>query len=91
MNVKNEIPTDVPSEIDLRLTDVLAFFSGADKIPLLGFIQMPTLDFCDTSKYPMASTCILTLTLPTQHRGNYIDFKSSAIMAFKYHGGFGLI
>ena len=85
------IPTDDPSNIDLRLSDVLAFFSGADKILPMGFSQKPTLEFSPTNPYPMASTCTLTLTLPTKFKSNYNDFRNSAIMAFKYNGGFGLV
>lgn len=85
------IPTDDASNIDLRLSDVLAFFSGAEKIPPMGFTQKPTLEFSPTNTYPMASTCTLALTLPTKFKNNYNDFKNSAIMAFKHHGGFGLV
>ena len=47
MFINNRFPTDDPSNTDFRLSDVLAFFSGAEKI----FTQKPTLEFSSTNPY----------------------------------------
>ncbi len=43
-----------------------------------------------TSIYPMASTCALTLILPTKY-DNYSEFKEKMAFAIKNNGGFGLL
>jgi hypothetical protein len=77
-------------EADLTFQDVLAFFTGAERIPPLGFHNQPTLNFNDNNPFPTASTCGIVLTLPTQYHDNYRLFKEKMVFALKYHGGFGL-
>lgn len=47
-----------------KRTDVLIFFTGASRIPPLGFPKSPTLNFSEENIYPTASTCALILTIP---------------------------
>lgn len=65
------------------------FFSGASKVPPLGFSKTPTLNFSGDNIYPTASTCALTLTLPTRYREDYESYKRALRVGFKFHGGFG--
>ena len=67
---------------------ILAFFTGAEEMPPLGFPHDPVLNFAD-QPYPTASTCAIQLTLPTNYL-EYPPFKSALDLAFVSHGGFGL-
>ena len=73
----------------ISLKTILAFFTGADCIPPLGY-KSATLTFNPRDPYPTASTCAIQLTLPTKY-SDYDDFKSHMDTAFKMHGGFGLV
>ena len=75
---------------DITLDNILVFFSGTDKVPPLGFTPDPALAFNSDAWYPTASTCSLTLFLPTRYN-DYQTFKSRLTVAFKDHGGFGII
>ena len=46
-------------------TIIVAFFTGADAVPPLGYPSV-TLNFNDENIYPTASTCAIVLTLPTK-------------------------
>ena len=37
--------------------NILAFATGADAVPPLGFLPTPTLEFNDASNYPIGNTC----------------------------------
>lgn len=75
----------------MTLADVLAFFTGADREPPLGFPLTPKLQFLHGEDiFATASACELLLRLPTRHT-SYHEFKESMIMSFCGHGGFGLI
>ncbi len=76
--------------IKISLKIILAFFSGADTVPPLGFGKEATLSFNPTNPYPTASTCALELTLPTKYT-KYEEFKRQLDVAFSMHGGFGLV
>ena len=65
---------------------VLSFFTGADTVPPLGFSDA-TLNFNDDNPYPTASTCSLSLTLPTKY---YLSYEANFIFSMLNHGGFGL-
>ena len=80
--------SDGASEVSVE--DVLIFFSGAASIPPLRFDTEPALYFNPKSWYPTASTCAVTLTLPTKYHDNYADFRSNMTKALAWHGGFGL-
>ena len=75
---------------EAQLTDVLVFWSGASTISSLGFDCDPSLHFSETDVYPTASTCTVSLVLPTRYYDNYAEFKGKCIFAFLNHGGFGL-
>ena len=68
---------------------ILAFFTGADSIPPLGYSSV-VLNFNAKNHYPTASTCALELTLPTKYT-NYEQFKRQMDVALSMHGGFGLL
>ncbi len=76
---------------DITLGKVLAFFTGSEIIPPLGFNSV-SLNYNDTDPFPTASTCALILTLPTKYWNNeYAKFKENFIYAIANHGGFGLM
>jgi len=70
---------------------MLVFFTGADRVPPLGFSKRPTVSFnhTNTSKFCTASTCDLQLRLPTCHGDDYSSFKDAMIMSLKDNDGFG--
>lgn len=74
----------------LYLGNCLSFFTGASQIPPTGFDIASTLNFNSINIYPTASTCALTLTLPTKYHSSYLLFKEKVLFAFCNHGGFGL-
>ena len=73
----------------VSLKTVLAFFTGADCIPPLGYTSA-TLTFNPTDPYPTASTCAIQLTLPTKYE-SFEEFKEHMNTALRMHGGFGLV
>ena len=77
-------------KVSLDLGDCLAFFTGANSIPAIGFNDICTLNFNPTNIYPTASTCALVLTLPTIHHGSYSMFREKMLFGLANHGGFGL-
>lgn len=76
---------------EISLEDIMIFYSGTDKMPPLGFLHKLTLEFNNDNIYPTASTCTLTLVLPTKYYMDYDSFKNSMYVGLKYHGGFGTI
>ena len=73
----------------VSLKMVLAFFTGGDSIPPLGY-KSAVLSFNPVNPYPTASTCAIELTLPSKYR-DYEQFKKQLDTAFRLHGGFGLV
>lgn len=65
----------------VKLRAVLAFFSGGEEIPPMGFLYKPQLYFNPENMYPTASTCVVQLTLPTQYK-EYKQFRSACTTAF---------
>lgn len=57
-----------------HLEDILAFTTGADKIPLIGFHNVLKIMFLEDSELPKASTCSLYLFLPLKSK-DYDQFK----------------
>ena len=68
---------------------ILNFFSGSHALPPLGFPYRPKLNFNDVNPLPTASTCVISLTLPSKY-ADYVTFKKKLDLAFTMHGGFGL-
>ena len=76
----------------VELKDILIFFTGAERVPPMGFESQPSLTFLHNPEdiLPTASTCSLELRLPTSH-SNYDCFRNIMITAVKGHGGFGVV
>lgn len=75
------------STTEVKLSDILIFFTGADREPPLGFSLTPTLKFLPNDlKLATASTCTLVLNLPISHT-SYDIFKSYMTLSFLGHGG----
>lgn len=75
----------------VSLGDVLAFFTGAEYPPPLGFDLEPVVRFTSKSIFPLASTCVPELTLPTVHFDKPDLFREKMKYALRNHGGFGLL
>jgi len=73
----------------ITLEKVLAFFTGAEYLPPLGYENV-TLQFSSSNPFPTASTCAIELTLPIQYGQCYQRFKQSMNTALLCYGGFGL-
>ena len=68
------------------------FFSGAERIPPLGFdSEAPSIVFLHDSKsrFPTASTCSIQLRLPISHGDKYQSFKEDFLLAIVGNDGFG--
>ena len=81
--------TDGEPPITLTLADILAFITGVDSIPPLGFEKAGGVEFLhEGGNFPMASTCALILRLPLHE--DYEVFKEKMIFAIlNAHGFFG--
>ena len=75
----------------MSLEIFLSFSTGAESIPPLGFDSPLSLQFNSHNVFPMASTCALELTLPSQYFNNATKFQERMAYAMKNHGGFGCI
>lgn len=74
------------------LEDVMVFFSGASRIPPLGFHPSPTLEFVhDTgAKLATSSTCDLVLRIPTCFGADeFSEFTEWMAMSVLGNDGFG--
>ena len=81
----------IDGDFNCTLEDILIFFTGAERVPVLGFELVPKLSFLESSPLrllPTASTCSLELRLPTYHH-NYITFKEYMSVGLKGCEGFG--
>ena len=65
----------------VTLEDLLIFVTGASEIPIMGFVPPPNIHFMEMGKYPQASTCTNTLTLPL----GLSDYDQ-----FRYNFAFGI-
>ena len=66
----------------ISLSAVLAFFTGAESVPLLGFKEPFMLKFLfgDEQRFATASTCDLILRIPTCHK-TYEEFNECFIQS----------
>ena len=77
------------------LSDILVFFTGADRIPPGGFSKKspyePKLKFLHDDDEPLAtaSTCDLILRLPVKYHNDPEKFEEMMILSFKGYQGFG--
>ncbi|XP_078361567.1 G2/M phase-specific E3 ubiquitin-protein ligase-like [Oculina patagonica] len=69
------------------LSDVLAFATGAERQPILGFDTIPTIEF-HNEIFPTANTCATILRIPTTHE-EYEEFKSKMDFAILNSPCFG--
>ena len=78
-------------EADSSFGDILAFSTGASKVPPLGFIPKPSIEFLhgSESRFPQANICGCVLKLPTMH-SSYEAFKYNMDFAFRNCHGFGM-
>ena len=81
----------VEGSIDCGVDDVLVFFSGTDRVPLLGFSPKPKVSFLysPSLKFCTSSTCNICLRLPTSHGEDYRAFRDAVILSLKSNDGFG--
>ncbi|KAI7790239.1 hypothetical protein IRJ41_020994 [Triplophysa rosa] len=82
---------DVEEEGSQRLGAILAFATGSDQVPPIGFHPQPSIAFHhDTEtpqRFPVANTCIICLRFPLY--STYSDFKSNMDFAIDNIHGFG--
>ncbi len=76
----------------VTLETVLAFFTGSEEIPPLGYgsYSMPSIRFDQNQSIPKASTCAIELTLSAKYYDQPAKFKTIMDTAMLCHGGFGL-
>ena len=70
---------------------MLVFFTGADRIPPMGFSKRLTATFLlnPKDKFATASTCDLQLRIPTGYGNNLDAFVDAMILSLKGNDGFG--
>lgn len=73
----------------VTLEDILSFTTGSTQIPIGGFPNPLHITFSSTRVLATASTCDLTLTLPTKFAENYEMFENQLVLSLKGHEGFG--
>ena len=71
--------------------DILAFFTGSRNIPPLGFPLSGTIDFNDRASHATASTCTLTLTLPSKYGNDEERMCEALTKSFKSIDYFGQV
>ena len=73
----------------VKLADLLVFFSGCEKEPVLGFDHRPELCFRE-GNLATTSTCAPSLSIPYQH-ASYDDFKHYMSLSLQNYEGFDLL
>ena len=82
------VGTDSPESTEVSLGDFLAFTSGANRPPAVGFEITPSIMFTDDKRLPFVSTCAISLTLPRDLQ-TYDAFKEALHLAVLGSHGFG--
>lgn len=82
--------TDNPESTGVSGEDVLAFVTGTNRPPALGFEDTPELMFTDEERLPTASTCAPSLVLPRNVSG-YSEFKKMMSLSILGSHGFGSV
>eukprot|EP00118_Oscarella_pearsei_P010261 m.62359 g.62359 ORF g.62359 m.62359 type:complete len:150 (+) comp35059_c0_seq4:1445-1894(+) len=75
MMFENVLDKCEDGDVDCSLSDILAFVTGLSMIPPLGFTTTPILRFGHKGVLPTASTCLLTLRIPTCFANNEGKFE----------------
>lgn len=70
----------------ITFEDILVFATGHDSPPDLGFTPAPSLEFISGSKFPLANTCEIRITL----KDTYEEFKIDMGFGIKKSPGFGM-
>ena len=84
-----KIQTEAGTPVTLQ--HVLVFFTGADREPPLGFPTKASLEFLkEGDVLATASTCDLTLRVPTAFHDNYDRFKNMMVESLISGSGFGV-
>ena len=76
------------TKMNVEVNHILAFITGVNTVPPLGFATKPKIHFTD-SILATASTCDLTLYLPCCHR-SYNEFKEYFTEAIIASTGYGM-
>ena len=74
--------------LPVTVGDILTFVTGASSVPPIGFDDDLRVSFNEVAKFPVASTCALTLTLPSKYE-DYESFKEAMNNALLGAHGFG--
>ncbi len=71
--------------------EIIAFCTGSEKVPPLGFMPKPSVEFNhnNNTRFPVAITCACVLRLPTVHC-EYNLFKENMDFGIKHCKGFGM-
>ena len=77
-------------EMSITFENILAFATGAHKVPPTGFLPYPQIQFQQDSPFPTANTCGNCLNLPILCR-TYHEFKDKMAMAIMNAIGFGQV
>lgn len=76
--------------LSLKLQDILAFGTGANAVPPMGFSPEPTISFHSASLLPKANTCSNTIYLPTETI-SYSTFTYNMAFGIANSAGFGQV
>lgn len=76
--------------LQLTLSDILKFVTGSPAVPPLGFVPTPSIQFQETSIFPMANTCTNTLHLPLPDASDD-EFKYRVLTGIVNAAGFGKV
>ncbi len=79
---------DAPESTGVTGENVLAFVTGTNRPPALGFDGTPEIRFTSEERLPTASTCGPSITLPTGI-ASYSDFKETMSLSILGSHGFG--
>ena len=76
--------------LDVNLSDILKFVTGAPAPPLVGFTPTPTIQFHVEYQFPIANTCSNTLYLPLPNVSDE-EFKYNVLSGIINGVGFGTV
>ena len=74
----------------MSLGNFMVFVTGTRSPPATGFDSTPTVEFTDEKRYPVASTCLLSLTL-SRDIDSYTKFKDMMTTVIVGSHGFGKV
>ena len=79
--------------VTLCIGDLLMFITGADRLPPMGFPDVPVIEFNHNPsvRLPTPSTCAPSITLPMSQASSYDHFQDMMIQGLVQGFGFGNI